>query len=100
MEKGGCVYFMTNSYNTTLYIGVASNLIKRVYEHKTGVHKTSFTARYNLTKLVYYEIFHSIEEAIDREKQLKAGSRRKKIELVNGINPEWKDLYDKICREW
>ena len=84
---------MTNKNRTTLYCGVTSNLPNRVLEHKNRIHPKSFTARYNLEFLVYYEGFHRIEEAIDREKQIKAGSRNKKEELINSLNPEWKDLY-------
>ena len=90
--KIACVYIMTNKNNTTLYIGVTSNLQKRVWEHKSGKYKHSFTYRYNLHKLVYWESFQSIMEAIAREKQLKGGSRQKKIDLINSLNPEWMDL--------
>ena len=86
---------MTNSTNTVLYIGVTANLIKRVNEHKEKLIK-GFTQRYNLTKLVYFEIFEDLEEAIKREKQLKAGSRKKKIALITKDNPFCRDLYDKI----
>ena len=86
---------MTNSTNTVLYIGVTANLIKRVNEHKEKLIK-GFTQRYNLTKLVYFEIFEDIEEAIKRKKQLKAGSRKKKIALITKDNPFCRDLYDKI----
>ena len=86
---------MTNSTNTVLYIGVTANLIKRVNEHKEKLIK-GFTQKYNLTKLVYFEIFEDIEEAIKREKQLKAGSRKKKIALITKDNPFCRDLYDKI----
>jgi putative endonuclease len=84
---------MTNDNDTVLYTGVTSNLIGRVKEHKENLHPESFTARYNIRKLVYYESFASIVEAIKREKQIKAGSRKKKLNLINGSNPEWKDLY-------
>ena len=87
---------MTNEYNTTLYIGVSADLPARVMEHREKVYPKSFTARYNLTKLVYFEGFYSIEEAIAREKQLKAGSRKKKEELITSLNPMWKNLYDEI----
>ena len=82
---------MTNYNKTTLYIGVTNNLVRRVYEHK---HKLvdGFTKRYNLTILVYYEVFDNIENAIIREKQLKAGSRQKKIDLINSLNPSWNYL--------
>jgi putative endonuclease len=89
----GYIYILTNKNNTTLYIGVTSDLIKRINEHKTKFHPESFTAKYNVDKLVYYEGFHSIEEAIHREKQLKAGTRKIKEELINKMNPEWKDLW-------
>lgn len=86
---------MTNYNKTTLYIGVTNNLVRRVYEHK---HKLvdGFTKRYNLTILVYYEVFDNIENAIIQEKQLKAGSRQKKIDLINSLNPSWQDLYNSI----
>ena len=98
--KGGCIYFMVNNNNTTIYVGVTSDLIRRVEEHKTGKYKKSFTKRYNLTKLVYYETYHSIVEAIAREKQIKAGNRKRKEELINSFNPTWEDLYSKILNEW
>ena len=100
MTRGGCVYIMTNIHHTTLYVGVTSNLHGRVLEHKENYYPRSFTARYNLHKLVYYESFSSIEEAIDREKQIKGGSRKRKIELINLINPEWKDLYESEVKFW
>ena len=87
---------MTNKNNTTLYTGVTSNLSVRVWEHKHKTHPKSFTAKYNLNKLVYYETFHSIEEAIAREKQIKAGSRKKKEKLIDALNPHWLDLYDQL----
>ena len=90
---------MTNKFNTVIYTGVTSDLYKRVYQHKNKLYKNSFTSKYLLDKLVYYEVFHRIEEAIGREKQIKAGSRKKKEELVNSINSEWKDLFAEIS-EW
>lgn len=87
-----CVYIMTNAHNTVLYTGVTNNLMRRVGEHKAG--KSAFTRRYNVTKLVYYECGDDVNVAITREKQIKAGSRQKKIDLVNSMNPEWKDLYE------
>ncbi|MCX4348843.1 MAG: GIY-YIG nuclease family protein [Alphaproteobacteria bacterium] len=91
------VYILTNKVNTTLYIGVTNNLIRRIYEHK---HKLipGFSSRYHLVKLVYYEIYEQIENAISREKQLKNGNRERKINLINSFNPGWKDIYDDICR--
>ena len=92
MVKSGFIYILTNRNNTVLYVGVTSNLTQRVHQHRTGFFKNSFTSRYNLTKLVYYEKFLSIEDAIGREKQLKAGSRKKKVELIEKNNMEWEDL--------
>ena len=86
---------LSNNWNTVLYVGVTSNLLKRISEHKQKLIK-GFTQRYNITKLVYYEIFENIEEAILREKQLKGGSRKHKIELINKMNSEWKNLYASI----
>ncbi|WP_158825770.1 GIY-YIG nuclease family protein [Mucilaginibacter lacusdianchii] len=85
------VYILTNITNTVLYIGVTSNLETRVWEHKQKVH-SGFTAKYNCNKLVYYEKHQWIQDAIDREKQLKAGSRQKKINLIVTYNPAWEDL--------
>ena len=96
MERGGFVYFMTNKNNTVIYTGVTSNLRNRVYEHKTGKYSNSFTNRYNCYKLVYYESFLFIEEAIAREKQIKAGSRKKKEDLIRKMNPTWQDLFEQI----
>jgi len=86
---------MTNKNDTVLYTGVTNNLVRRVYEHKEKIIK-GFTSRYNINKLVFFEETKNIEDAIKREKQIKAGSRQKKIDLINSINPEWKDLYDGI----
>jgi putative endonuclease len=98
MEKGGAVYILANNNNTTLYVGVTSDLVTRIFEHKNHLYPKSFTARYNVTKLVYFETFHSIEEAIAREKQLKGGSRLKKEILINSINSNWDDLYDEVLK--
>jgi putative endonuclease len=95
MDRTGYVYILTNKYNTVLYIGVTSNLEQRILQHRTGHFPNSFTSCYNVYKLVYYELHLSIEDAILREKQLKGGSRQKKIELVNKSNPEWKDLWER-----
>ena len=89
--KRAYVYILSNKRNGTLYVGVTSNLVKRIFEHKEkGVN--GFSAKYNLDLLVYYEERWSIEEAIQREKQLKAGNRKKKLSLIESINPDWKDL--------
>lgn len=94
--KPGFIYIVTNKYNTTLYIGVTSNLPKRILEHIEKRFENSFTSRYNLNKLVYYEQFQMIGDAIAREKQLKGGSRFAKIKLIEGVNPLWKDLFSEI----
>jgi len=83
---------MTNKNNTVLYTGITNDLKRRAYEHKEKLIE-GFTKKYNINKLVYYEIFREVEGAILREKQVKAGSRAKKIELINSINREWNDLY-------
>ena len=89
------VYIMTNRKNTVLYIGVTNGLKRRVYEHKEKM-ADGFTKKYNITKLVYYEVCQEVQSAISREKQLKAGSRQRKVELVNGMNREWRDLYEEL----
>ena len=89
------VYIMTNKGNTVLYTGVTNNIKRRVYEHKSKL-VDGFTKKYNITKLVYYEISTDINSAIAREKQIKGGSRKKKIDLINGTNDEWRDLYDEL----
>jgi putative endonuclease len=96
MKKGGGVYIMTNATNTTYYTGVTSDLKGRVYKHKTDFYPNSFTARYKLHKLVYYYGYMTITEAIYNEKKIKAGSRKKKIALIEGMNPEWRDLFDDL----
>jgi putative endonuclease len=89
------VYIMTNKYNTTLYAGATNNLKRRTYEHKEKL-VDGFSKRYNIDKLVYYEISGDIESAIIREKQIKGGSRQDKINLVNSTNKEWNDLHDEL----
>jgi putative endonuclease len=95
MFKQYYVYIITNKWNKVLYTGVTNNLQRRVLEHKNKTLK-GFTKRYNVDKLVYYEIAESIESAILREKQIKGGSRKDKIELVNSMNAEWSDLYEAL----
>jgi len=92
MQKSYAIYIMTNTSNNVLYTGVTSNLKKRIYEHKNKIVK-GFTEKYNIDKLVYYEIFDSSLNAIIREKQIKAGSRSRKIKLIEDMNKNWKDLY-------
>jgi putative endonuclease len=92
-EKQYYVYIMTNAHNTVLYTGVTNELQRRVIEHKSGK-GSEFTKKDNLTRLIYFESGDDINVAIAREKQIKAGSRKKKIELIESINPEWKDLFE------
>jgi putative endonuclease len=86
------VYILTNKDNNVLYTGVTGDLSCRVSQHRLGK-GSKFTARYHATKLVYYEIYHDVFDAITREKQIKGGSRQKKINLVNEVNPDWEDLF-------
>ena len=85
------VYILTNKTNTVLYTGITNDLEKRLWEHRTGI-GSKFTLKYGLQKLVYVEIFEDPYQAISREKQIKAGPRRKKLELITRSNPEWRDL--------
>lgn len=95
MDKKYFVYMMTNKWNKVLYTGVTSDLKQRVHQHKDKLTK-GFTKKYNVDKLVYYEVSGSIESAILREKQIKGGSRINKIQLINSVNKEWRDLYDEL----
>ena len=91
------VYILTNYKNTVLYVGVTGDLVQRIWQHKNKVVK-SFSSRYNLGKLVYYEIYADAETAIKREKTLKLFRRQKKLDLITQFNPLWRDLYDDICK--
>lgn len=95
MDEEFCVYIMTNQYNMVLYTGVTNNLKRRAWEHKTGM-GSKFASKYRITKLVYYEATNSIKAAILREKQIKGGSRQKKINLIQSVNPEWRDLSEEV----
>ena len=90
------VYMMTNQYNNVLYTGVTNDLIRRVYEHRNHLIKDSFTAKYHITKLVYFEATEDVRSAIEREKQIKSWNRKRKDELVNSQNPTWEDQYPMI----
>ncbi|MDO5656576.1 MAG: GIY-YIG nuclease family protein [Flavobacteriaceae bacterium] len=94
----GFVYILTNKNHTVLYTGVTSVLMTRITEHKECKYPKSFNSKYNCDKLVYFEEFETIEEAIYREKQIKACSRKKKIQLILEFNPEWLDLYDRLSQ--
>lgn len=93
--KQPAIYIMANQRNGTLYIGVTSNLVKRVYEHKADAFD-GFSKKYGCKELVFYELHETMETAIQRETQLKKGSRKRKLMLIESINPEWKDLYNDI----
>jgi Predicted endonuclease containing a URI domain len=93
MNKGGYIYIMTNKNRTTLYIGVTADLRRRVWEHRTHYDRQSFAAKYNLEHCIYYEFFTDIEQAIQRETQLKKWSREKKDALINTTNPNREDLW-------
>ncbi len=99
MERGGCVYIITNYNKTVLYVGVTSDLYSRILEHKEGTYPNSFSARYQLKYCVFYEFLPTIEEAIVREKQVKKWRREMKEALINEINPGWNDLWEDI-KEW
>nr|WP_068892143.1 GIY-YIG nuclease family protein [Pedobacter panaciterrae] len=96
MDRGGCIYIMTNIARTVLYIGVTSDLQARIAEHKLAVDQKSFTAKYKLFYCIFYEMHPSIIEAIAREKEVKKWNRAKKTALINTVNPAWKDLSDEI----
>ena len=96
MERGGCVYIMTNVFNNIYYTGVTSELRNRIWEHKNNIFPKSFTSKYKCYKLVYFQFFPNIEEAIGEEKRIKGGSRQQKINLVKGLNPEWVDLFETL----
>jgi len=96
-ERYYYVYINTNKWNLVLYVGVTNNLLNRNYQHKNQNDKISFSAKYKADKLVYYEVFNNINDAIVREKQIKSGSRKKKIELINKFNSQWRDLSEDLC---
>ncbi len=93
--KEPAIYIVTNKRNGTLYVGVTSHLIKRIYEHKEGL-IDGFTKKYNCKLLVFYELHNTMEAAISREKSLKDGSRKRKLKLIEKMNPDWQDLYENI----
>jgi len=96
IQKQYFVYIITNQWNNVFYTGVTNNLIKRLFQHKEKL-ANGFTKRYNVKKLVYYEIFNNINDVLVREKQIKSGSRQKKIELIKSMNYNWENLNKEIC---
>ncbi|MFA5828315.1 MAG: GIY-YIG nuclease family protein [Candidatus Shapirobacteria bacterium] len=95
MRLYSAVYILTNHNRRILYTGITNNLVRRVYEHKEKL-DDGFTKKYEVNKLVYFEFFEDITLALQREKQIKSGSRKKKLDLINSFNPEWRDLYSQI----
>ena len=95
MNRQYYIYILTNNNNTVLYTGFTNDLKRRIHEHKEKTVE-GFTKKYNVTNLVYYEVFDNVENAILREKQIKGGSRQKKIELIKSMNKEWRDLYEEL----
>ena len=95
MDRNLFVYIVTNKNNSVLYTGITNNLKRRIYQHRKKLMQ-GFTSRYSATRLVYYEVFEDAEHAILREKQIKAGSRRKKVDLIESMNKDWVDLYDTV----
>ncbi len=93
--KRPCVYIVTNGRNGTIYTGVTSDLTKRAYQHRNGL-VNGFSKRYKCKLLVWYEIHETMESAISREKQIKGGSRSKKLDLIEMLNPNWNDLYESL----
>lgn len=93
----GYVYILANRKKGTLYVGVTNDLVRRVFEHKNKLTE-GFTSKYDISRLVYYEVTEYKIAAIEREKQIKAGSREKKVKLIETMNPEWKDLYEEITK--
>ena len=92
------VYILTNKHCTVLYTGVTSDLLRRVYEHKNHLDNDSFTAKYKVTRLVYFEETSDVKVALEREKQIKSWNREQKISLIMGENPYWEDLYNQMTR--
>jgi putative endonuclease len=96
MHQYGYFYIMTNVHNTVLYCGATVDLYKRILEHRNKLFVKSFTSRYNIEKLIYFETFTLAADAFEREKKMKGSSRKRKMDLVNKINPEWKDLFESL----
>ena len=92
------VYILANQSNSVIYTGVTNDLARRIYEHKNHLDPNSFTARYQVTKLVYYEATENVESAIEREKQIKGWNRKRKEKTIQCMNPDWKDLYEDILQ--
>ena len=96
MPRAPCVYILANRRQGTLYTGVTSNLAQRIFQHRDGM-TPGFATRYGCNRLVFYEAYERMDEAIAREKQIKGGSRRKKLALIEAMNPQWRDLYGDLA---
>jgi putative endonuclease len=96
MPKKGYTYIVTNKHHTVLYTGATSTLKDRIDRHRNKKYRRSFTAQYNVDKLVWYQAFDWIGDALEMERKIKAGSRKKKLDLINALNPDWRDLYDDL----
>ena|SRR5258706_2998358 len=96
MRECGYFYIMTNTHNIVLYCGATTDLYRRIMEHKNKVFTNSFTSRYNIEKLVYFEVLTVPGDAFEREKKMKGSSRKRKIDLINSFNPEWRDLFEML----
>jgi putative endonuclease len=99
MIKGGYVYIITNKHNTALYVGVTSGLVKRMWEHRSRLHAANLTARHNLNKLVYFESFESMDEAIAEQTRIVEQVRKDQVQLIEAANPNWNDLMDVVREE-
>jgi putative endonuclease len=97
MHQCGYFYIMTNAHNSVFYCGATTELYNRVLEHRNKVFRNSFTSRYNIDKLVYFETYTFAGDAFEREKKMKAGSRKKKVELIVLVNPQWQDLFPRLA---
>jgi putative endonuclease len=93
------VYVLSNKAGSVLYTGITGELVGRTLQHRERHNPSSFTAKYNVNRLVYFEEFDEVMDAIAREKQIKGGSRAKKLALINDLNPEWRDLYDELMEQ-
>ncbi len=98
-KKGCCVYITTNVSHSVLYTGVTSDIVRRVFYHKSKTYPNSFTAKYDCAKLVYFAFYPTIEEAIAAEKVIKGGDREHKIQIINALNPQWEELYDDLTKD-
>jgi len=96
MQHKYYTYIVTNDKHNVLYTGMTNDLKRRIYEHKNGTNRDRFATKYRTNMLMYYEIFDTADQAIRREKQIKAGPKQKKIDLINSINPQWRDLYEDV----